>query len=94
MFDGRKRHVLRDLNTGLIPAVGNRCWGRCTTGSNGRSVSVHPDEALLAQLRQRQPTQAGQSSANASRSSKPWPTSGTGKADAHDTSAPARTCST
>jgi Transposase DDE domain/Transposase domain (DUF772) len=27
---------------------------RCTTSSNGRSVSVHPDEALLAELRQRQ----------------------------------------
>jgi transposase len=32
---------------------------RCTTGSNGRSVSVHPDEALLAELRQRQQTPAG-----------------------------------
>ncbi len=28
---------------------------RCTTSSNGRSVSIHPDEALLAELRQRQP---------------------------------------
>jgi transposase len=27
---------------------------RCTTSSNGRSVSIHPDEALLAELRQRQ----------------------------------------
>jgi transposase len=27
---------------------------RCTTSSNGRSVSVHPDEALLTELRQRQ----------------------------------------
>jgi Transposase DDE domain len=27
---------------------------RCTTSSDGRSVSVHPDEALLAELRQRQ----------------------------------------
>jgi Transposase DDE domain/Transposase domain (DUF772) len=27
---------------------------RCTTSSNGRSVSVHPDETLLAELRQRQ----------------------------------------
>jgi hypothetical protein len=31
----------------------------CTTSSNGRSVSVHPDEALLAELRQRQQTPAG-----------------------------------
>ena len=27
---------------------------RCTTSSHGRSVSIHPDEALLAELRQRQ----------------------------------------
>ncbi len=32
---------------------------RCTTSSNGRSVAVHPDEALLAELRQRQQTPAG-----------------------------------
>jgi hypothetical protein len=32
---------------------------RCTTSSNGRSVSIHPDEALLAELRQRQATPAG-----------------------------------
>jgi transposase len=33
--------------------------GRCTTSSNGRSVSIHPDEPLLAELRQRQQTPAG-----------------------------------
>ncbi len=32
---------------------------RCTTSSNGRSVSIHPDEALLAELRQRQQTPDG-----------------------------------
>jgi transposase len=32
---------------------------RCTTSSHGRSVSIHPDEALLAELRQRQATQTG-----------------------------------
>jgi hypothetical protein len=32
---------------------------RCTTSSNGRSVSIHPDEALLSELRQRQQTPAG-----------------------------------
>jgi len=32
---------------------------RCTTSSHGRSVSVHPDEALLAELRQRQQTPQG-----------------------------------
>jgi DDE family transposase/transposase-like protein DUF772 len=32
---------------------------RCTTSSNGRSVSIHPDEALLAELRQRQHTPEG-----------------------------------
>ena len=32
---------------------------RCTTSSNGRSVAIHPDEALLAELRERQQTPEG-----------------------------------
>jgi hypothetical protein len=32
---------------------------RCTTSSHGRSVSIHPDEALLTELRQRQQTTEG-----------------------------------
>jgi DDE family transposase/transposase-like protein DUF772 len=32
---------------------------RCTTSSNGRSVSIHPDEALLAELRRRQQSPGG-----------------------------------
>ena len=32
---------------------------RCTTSSTGRSVAIHPDEALLAELRQRQQTPQG-----------------------------------
>jgi hypothetical protein len=32
---------------------------RCTTSSNGRSVSIHPDEALLAELRERQAAPEG-----------------------------------
>ena len=32
---------------------------RCTASSNGRSVSIHPDEELLAELRQRQKTPEG-----------------------------------
>ncbi len=32
---------------------------RCTTSSSGRSVAIHPDEALLAELRQRQQTPEG-----------------------------------
>ncbi len=32
---------------------------RCTTSGSGRSVSIHPDEALLAGLRQRQQTPQG-----------------------------------
>jgi IS5 family transposase len=32
---------------------------RCTTSSHGRSVAIHPDEALLAELRARQATPAG-----------------------------------
>jgi transposase len=32
---------------------------RCTASSRGRSVSIHPDEALLAELRHRQQTPEG-----------------------------------
>lgn len=32
---------------------------RCTTSPHGRSVSIHPDERLLTELRQRQQTKAG-----------------------------------
>ena len=32
---------------------------RCTTSSYGRSVSIHPDEVLLAELRERQHTPQG-----------------------------------
>jgi len=32
---------------------------RCTTGRRGRSISIHPDERLLAEFRQRQATPAG-----------------------------------
>lgn len=32
---------------------------RCTTSTRGRSVSIHPDEELLAELRERQLTPAG-----------------------------------
>jgi Transposase DDE domain/Transposase domain (DUF772) len=32
---------------------------RCTTSNHGRSVSIHPDERLLAELRQRQQTPEG-----------------------------------
>jgi len=32
---------------------------RCTSSTHGRSVSIHPDEALLAELRQRQKTANG-----------------------------------
>ena len=32
---------------------------QCTTSSKGRSVSIHPDEALLTELRARKPTPEG-----------------------------------
>ncbi len=32
---------------------------RCTTSTNGRSIAIHPDEALLAELRERQTTRHG-----------------------------------
>ncbi len=34
---------------------------QCTTSAKGRSVSIHPDEALLIELRQRQQTPQGRS---------------------------------
>ena len=34
---------------------------QCTTSAKGRSVSIHPDEALLVELRQRQQTPQGRS---------------------------------
>ncbi len=47
----------------------------CTASSSGRSVSIHPDEALLAELRDARPPRPGApSSASGSRSSTPWPT--------------------
>ncbi len=36
---------------------------RCTASSHGLSVSIHPDEALLAELRQRQQDPHGRASA-------------------------------
>jgi transposase len=32
---------------------------QCTTSASGRSVSIHPDEALLQELRERQQTPQG-----------------------------------
>jgi hypothetical protein len=32
---------------------------RCTSSSHGRSVTIHPDERLLQELRDRQQTPAG-----------------------------------
>ena len=32
---------------------------RCTTSTSGRSISIHPDEALLQELRDRQQTPQG-----------------------------------
>jgi hypothetical protein len=39
----------------LIPGAS----GKCTTSVKGRSVSIHPDEALLIELRERQQPPAG-----------------------------------
>ena len=41
------------------PAISVRVLAQCTTSSKGRSVSIHPDEALLIELRQRQQTPQG-----------------------------------
>jgi transposase len=47
---GYKRHVLRDLDTGLVTAAGITP-ANAPEASNGRSVSIHPAEELLAELR-------------------------------------------
>jgi transposase len=46
---------------GVVKCPASTCAGctlreRCTTSPAGRSVSIHPDEALLAELRKRQRT--------------------------------------
>jgi hypothetical protein len=62
---------------------------RCTTSSTGRSVAVHPDEALLVELRQRQQTPHGRARPRErTKSSTAWPISATGKAAAPATWAP------
>ena len=40
-----------------VPNV--RVLAQCTTSMNGRSVSIHPDESLLIELRERQQTPQG-----------------------------------
>ena len=68
---------------------------QCTTSIRGRSVQIHPDERLLAELRAAQQTPTGgPGCASGSRSSTPWPTSAAGRAIVPATSASARTCST
>jgi Transposase DDE domain/Transposase domain (DUF772) len=49
---------------GVVQFPAEICQGcplreRCTTSPHGRSVSIHPDEALLCELRERQLTQTG-----------------------------------
>lgn len=49
---------------GVVHFPAERCAAcplreRCTTSARGRSVSIHPDEHLLQELRQRQATSAG-----------------------------------
>jgi hypothetical protein len=49
---------------GAVKFPASTCAGcalreRCTTSPAGRSVSMHPDEALLAELRERQRTPQG-----------------------------------
>ena len=68
---------------------------RCTASSHGRSMSIHPDETLLAELRRRQQDPDGRAKLRERVAVEhAWPTSGTGRAAAPATWAPARTCST
>jgi hypothetical protein len=56
---GRGCCVLRARQDRALPERAPAPPARCTTSSNGRSVSIHPDEALLAELRRRQQTPQG-----------------------------------
>ena len=68
---------------------------RCTTSSHGRSVSIHPDETLLAELRRRQQDPDGRTKLRERVAVEhALATSGSGRAAAPATWAPARTCST
>ena len=68
---------------------------RCTTSSNGRSVSIHPDEALLAELRQRQQTPEGARTARTRPGrARPGPRRPLARPPRPLPRAPARTCST
>jgi transposase len=51
-------------HTGIVQFPAATCAGcalreRCTTSTSGRSVRIHPDEALLQELRERQQTPQG-----------------------------------
>jgi hypothetical protein len=68
---------------------------QCTTSTRGRSVQIHPDEALLVELRTRQQTPQGRVKLRERvKVEHTWPMSAAGKAAVPATSADARTCST
>jgi Transposase DDE domain len=62
-IDGYKRHILKDLESGLVCAVAltraNTPEAAATVDLGGRTVSIHPDEALMQELRARQSTAMG-----------------------------------
>jgi hypothetical protein len=65
---------------------------QCTTSARGRSVQIHPDERLLAELRQRQLTPAGRARLRERVAVEhAWRTSAAGRAAVPATSASART---
>ena len=67
---------------------------QCTSSLHGRSLSIHPDERLLWELRARQQTpEAGQNCVSVLRSNIPWPTWGVGKGGGLAIADSARTCS-
>jgi hypothetical protein len=68
---------------------------QCTTSSTGRTISIHPDQALLVELRERQKPLPGEpNSTNPPRSNTPPLTSDTGKENVPATETPARTSPT
>ncbi len=66
---------------------------RCTRNAHGRSVTIHPDERLLEELRERQETaEGGRSCGSGRRWSMDWHMLGSGKGIVRATGASARTC--
>jgi hypothetical protein len=80
----------RPGRTVRFPAATCPLQDQGTTSDNGRSVSIHPDEAFLQELRERQATPQGRAKLRERVGRRTWLGKGTGLATAPD----AKICST